>query len=47
MVKKKTIIKVNDDQEELEYRRKVSSISKRDLKTPKNTVLIQRTKSLR
>jgi hypothetical protein len=42
MVKKK-MIKENVQQEELEYRRKVDSISKRELKkTLKNTVLSQR-----
>jgi ribosomal protein L3 len=41
MVKKKTI-KENAEHEESEYRRKVGSISKQEMNTPKNTVWSQR-----
>jgi hypothetical protein len=41
MAKKKRI-KETVEQEELEYRRKVGSISKQEMKTPKNTVRSQR-----
>jgi hypothetical protein len=41
-VAKKKMIKANIEQEELEYRRKVGSISKQEMNTPKNTVRSQR-----